>query len=109
MKKILLAGATGYIGGHLLKALEAQSVAVRCIARRPEFLLSKVGPGTEVIYGDVLEIESLEAAFREISVAYFLVHSMGSIGEFEEKDSRAAENFARTAKKMGVNQIIYLG
>jgi uncharacterized protein YbjT (DUF2867 family) len=109
VKKILLTGATGYIGGHLLKALEARGEAVRCLARQPEFLLPKVGPRTEVTHGDVLDSSTLDAAFEGVSVAYFLVHSMGAAGGFEEKDRLAAENFARAARSRGVSRIIYLG
>ena len=51
---ILLTGATGYVGGRLLRVLEEQGHRVRCLARRPEFLKSKVSAGTEIVAGDVL-------------------------------------------------------
>jgi len=46
---VLLTGATGYVGGRLLKALEQRGVSVRCLARRPEVLLSRAAPSTEVL------------------------------------------------------------
>ncbi len=107
--RILLTGATGYVGGRLLKALEASGCRVRCLARRPEFLSARVGPGTEVVQGDVLDSHSLVAAMSGIQTAYYLVHSMGSAGSFEEQDRIAASNFGQSARQAGVTRIIYLG
>lgn len=106
---ILLTGATGYVGGRLLQALEQRQMRVRCLARRPEFLQPKVGAGTEIVTGDVLDRSSLDDAMRGVTVAYYLVHSMGSSGSFEETDRHAARNFAAAAKAAGVERIIYLG
>lgn len=107
--RVLLTGATGYVGGRLLKALERESVTLRCLARRPEYLRPKVSEATEVVEGDVLEIDSLGRALRDVDVAYYLIHSMGSSGDFEEQDRRGAENFGRAAREAGVGRIIYLG
>jgi len=108
-KIILLTGATGYIGGRLLKALEQQGHAIRCLARRPEFLRAKVHPTTQIVKADCLEPESLPAAMEDVDTAYYLVHSMGSAGRFEEEDRQAARNFATAARAAGVRRIIYLG
>lgn len=106
---ILLTGATGYVGGRLLRRLEEQGCRVRCLARRPEFLKARVGPATEVVAGDLLDAASLEPALRGVDVAYYLVHSMGSTGNFEEQDRQAAQNFGIAARAAGVRRIIYLG
>jgi len=106
---LLLTGASGYIGGRLLKALEAAGWYVRCIARRPEFLKSRVGSSTEVVQADCLNRGSLASAMSGVHTAYYFVHSMGSPGKFEEKDRRAAQNFAEAAREQGVRRIIYLG
>ncbi len=106
---ILLTGATGYVGGRLLKALERRNLPVRCLARRPEFLAPRVGASTEVVQGDVLDLESLRRAMTQVDTAYYLVHSMGSSGEFEERDRLGAQAFAQAAREAGVRQIIYLG
>ena len=58
---VLLTGATGYIGGRLLRALERQSIAVRCLCRNPEVLRGRVAPGTQVVPGDLLQPASLGA------------------------------------------------
>ncbi len=106
---ILLTGATGYIGGRLLQVLEQRGYRVRCLARRPDFLAPRVAASTQVVPGDVLDRESLRPALEGVDVAYYLVHSMGSKGSFEEDDRQAARNFAETAKAAGVERIVYLG
>ena len=106
---ILLTGATGYVGGRLLQALEQKGHRVRCLARRPEFLKPRVAAATEIVAGDVLDRNSLDAALSGVGVAYYMVHSMGSAGSFEENDRQAARNFGAAAKVAGVERIIYLG
>jgi uncharacterized protein YbjT (DUF2867 family) len=106
---ILVTGATGYVGGRLLKALENRGRRVRCMARRPEFLLPRVAPSTEVVPGDALDRNSLDGALRGVTTAYYLIHSMGSARSFEEEDRRAARNFGEAAAAAGVERIVYLG
>ena len=106
---ILLTGATGYVGGRLLAALEQRGRAVRCLARRPEFLRPRVGPRTEVVAGDVLDPAALAAAMQGVAAAYYLVHSMGSKLAFEEEDRAAASLFGAAARAAAVGRIIYLG
>ncbi len=108
-RRVLLTGATGYVGGRLLPLLETLRVSVRCIARRPEYLRPRVANSTEVVGGDVLDSASLTAALDVVDTAYYLVHSMGSRGEFESQDRTAAKNFASAARRAGVRRIIYLG
>jgi uncharacterized protein YbjT (DUF2867 family) len=106
---LLLTGASGYIGGRLLKALETAGWRVRCIARRPEFLKSRVASTTQVVQADCLDRGSLASAMVGVHTAYYFVHSMGSPGQFEEEDRRAAQNFAEAAREQGVRRIVYLG
>ncbi len=109
LPRILLTGASGYVGGRLLLRLEGLGYRVRCLARRPEELRPKVAQSTEVVAGDVLDRATLDTALRGVDVAYYLVHSMGSSGSFEEADRQAARNFGQAAKAAGVSRIIYLG
>jgi uncharacterized protein YbjT (DUF2867 family) len=106
---VLLTGATGYIGGRLVPALEASGVRLRCLARRPSALVSRVSGSTEVVAGDLLDPASLDAALDGIDVAYYLVHSMGGHGDYRQTDRQAAANFGEAAKRAGVRRIVYLG
>jgi uncharacterized protein YbjT (DUF2867 family) len=106
---ILLTGATGYVGGRLLRALEQEGRKVRCLARHPEALLRRVAATTTVAAGDVLDPESLSAAIKGVHTAFYLVHSMSSEEGFEEEDRRAATAFGAAALRSGVKKIVYLG
>lgn len=107
--RILLTGATGYIGGRLLRMLEHRGFRVRCLTRRPQSLAGRVAITTEVVQGDVLDPKSLEKAFAGVDTAYYFVHSMGAKGDFETEDREAANNFAQAAERAGVRRIVYLG
>ena len=106
---ILLTGGTGYVGGRLIPLLEKQAVRLRCLARRPEKMQSRVQPGTEIVQGDVLDPASLDRALQGVQTAYYLVHLMSGSKDFEKEDRQAATNFAQAAKNGGVRRIIYLG
>jgi uncharacterized protein YbjT (DUF2867 family) len=108
---VLLTGATGYVGGRLLSRLEKSGFRVRCLARRPDFLASRVGAETDIVQGDVLSAETLPAAFEGIDTAYYMIHSMGNASAegFEKEDRNGARNFAHAAAAAGVKRIIYLG
>jgi len=106
---ILLTGATGYVGGRLLKVFLEKSYRVRCMARKPEYLKAKLPTFVDVVAGDVGQLDSLGPALEGVQTAYYLVHSMNNNPDYEEADRRAAENFSRAAKSAGVQKIIYLG
>jgi uncharacterized protein YbjT (DUF2867 family) len=109
--RILLTGASGYVGGRLLPRLEARGLAVRCLARRPEILARRVGPCTQVVEGDALRPETLAPALEGVEAAYYLIHSMDSAESvgFEAQDRLAAGNFGRAARAAGLRRIVYLG
>ena len=106
---VLLTGATGYVGGRLLRALEESQYHLRCLVRRPELLRPRVDSKTDVVKADVLDRSSLIPAMDGVKIAFYLVHSMGSAESFEENDRIAAQNFGEIAKEAGVERIIYLG
>jgi len=106
---ILIAGATGYVGGELLKSLLAAGYAVRCLARRPRAITDLGYSGLEVVAADVLDAASVHAAMDGVETAYYLVHSMGSTASFEQQDRIGAQNFADAARDAGVQRIVYLG
>ena len=106
---IALAGATGYVGGRLLEALEAAGRPVRCLARRPEALAGRVGGATTIVRGDCLDASTLPPLLNGVGCAFYLVHSLGSKEDFAQQDRDAARNFARAAREAGVRRIVYLG
>ncbi|HEX6976413.1 MAG TPA: SDR family oxidoreductase [Vicinamibacterales bacterium] len=105
---ILVAGATGYIGGRLLARFEAAGHRVRCLVRRDGQLAGRAAT-TEVVVGDCLDPASLAAACTGIRTAFYLVHSMSAGQEFAQLDRDAARNFAEAARRAGIQRIIYLG
>jgi uncharacterized protein YbjT (DUF2867 family) len=106
---ILLTGASGYVGGRLLRALEAAGRRVRCVTRHPGALSQRVSGKTEIMKGNVLDAASLPPCMVGVHTAYYLVHAMASASEFEEEDRCSAIAFAAAARNAGVKRIVYLG
>ncbi|MEC9094600.1 MAG: NAD-dependent epimerase/dehydratase family protein [Planctomycetota bacterium] len=90
MDNILLTGSTGYIGGRLLNLLIDKGYSVRCGIRQHHVGSFSDRGNVENIVCDVQNSESLDAALEGIDTAYYLVHSMGDSGDFEEKDYQGA-------------------
>lgn len=106
---ILLTGASGYIGGRLLRTLHDKGERVRANARRPDDLRGSVPPDVEVVGGDVLDPASLAPAFEGVDTAYYLIHAMASNRDFEIEERAGAENFAHAATAAKIRRIIFLG
>lgn len=106
--KILVTGATGYIGGRLITELLEKGCEIRAFVRDAKRLRGKKWRDkVEVAEGDLGEIETLKAALKDCDAAYFLVHAMYSGDDFAEKEKKYAENFAEAAKDL--KTVIYLG
>jgi uncharacterized protein YbjT (DUF2867 family) len=105
--RILLTGASGYVGSALLPQLRAGGHELRGLARDP----ARVTADIPVVTGDVVAGTGLAEALSDIDVAYFLIHSMepSRDGAFAERDRRAAQNFATAAREAGVRRVVYLG
>ncbi|MCF8070296.1 MAG: SDR family oxidoreductase [Desulfobacterales bacterium] len=108
--KILVTGASGYIGGRLVPELLARGYEVRVMVRSysPEYV--ERWPGAEIVAADALYFNSLVNIMKDIHTAYYLIHSL-LLGEkkFETADIEAAINFRKAAAENNVKRIIYLG
>lgn len=108
--RVLVTGATGYIGGRLIPLLLAKGYRLRVLARDPARLAGRPWLGrVEVAQGDVLDRASLAEAMEDVDVAYYLIHSMQGHSDFSQRDEEAASGFGTAAEEAGVRRIIYLG
>jgi uncharacterized protein YbjT (DUF2867 family) len=106
--RILVTGATGYIGGRLIPELLKRGHEVRAFVRDPERLRGKAWvSNVEIVKGDLADRPAIREALVSVDAAYFLVHAMYSGGGFAELEKEYAENFAEAASK--TNKVIYLG
>src|SRR6266566_4235358 len=104
--RVLLTGATGYVGGRLLRKLEESGRPVRCMVRRPEVLSGRAAEQTEIVHGDILDPDSLHDALAGVTTAYYLVHSMAASGPFAGADRRGARHeVGRILRESGVPTI----
>lgn len=108
-RRILVTGASGYIGGRLVRTLVERGYRVRALGRRPDELRARLPAGVEAVAGDLLDAATLGPALSGVDTGFYLVHSMGSGGDFRTEDRLAAENFVRAAREAGVRRIVYLG
>jgi uncharacterized protein YbjT (DUF2867 family) len=102
--RVLVAGASGFVGRRLCPALVEVGHEVRAMTRHPE----KYDGAGEAVRGDVHDPDSLQAALEGCDAAYYLVHSLDS-ADFEQRDAVAARAFGSAAARAGVDRIVYLG
>ncbi len=107
MTQILLTGASGYVGSHLLSELQSRGQRVRALVRNPDS--SDLPPDVELRKGDAVKGDGLPAALEGVKTAYYLIHSMSGKGDFVAHDRAAAVNFGEAASAAGVERVVYLG
>jgi uncharacterized protein YbjT (DUF2867 family) len=106
--KVLVTGATGYIGGRLVPRLVELGHEVRVMVRDPSRIERRTWAGeVEVVTGDVEKPDTLGPALQGIDVAYYLIHLMDSGQGFVRRDRAAAENFVRAGGHL--RRVVYLG
>lgn len=111
-RRVLVTGATGYLGGRLAPRLLEAGYTVRVLARNPDKLEGVPwAADVEIARGDLGDRDSLKKAFVDVDVVYYLVHSMGSPGDgdFAKTERESAENVAAVAEEAEVRRIVYLG
>jgi uncharacterized protein YbjT (DUF2867 family) len=107
--RVLVFGATGYIGSNLVPRLLREGCAVRASGRNRKVLEARDWAGVDLVEADALQPDSLPGAMAGVDTAYYLVHSMAAGRNFGSLDLQAAENFATAAAQAGVRRIVYLG
>ena len=108
--KILVTGATGYVGSKLIPKLVKAGHQVTCMVRNRSHVSEHALGGARLVEADALDANSLLPTLDGVDVGYYLIHSMaGDKAGFADRDRQAARNFATAAKQAGVQRIIYLG
>ncbi|WP_127793066.1 SDR family oxidoreductase [Agromyces sp. LHK192] len=108
--RVLVTGATGYLGGRLAPRLLDAGHDVRVFVRRPERLAEVPWAAkVDVVAGDLLDAEAVAEAVDGVDAVYYLAHAMGTRGDFEAAELAAARNVATAAAAAGVSRIVYLG
>ena len=108
-QKILITGASGYIGNRLLDELLDTGHELFSMARRPDQFKAAYPKPHNVRYGDTQDYESLVKALKDIDIAFYLVHSLAENKNFIESEKQSALNFVKAAELNNVKRIIYLG
>ncbi|MBS3751699.1 MAG: NAD(P)H-binding protein, partial [Anaerolineales bacterium] len=110
LKRILVTGATGYIGGRLVPRLLERGYEIRVFVRDGSRLQGRPWLGrVDIVEGDVLKPEDLPEALEGIDAAYYLIHNMSEKKGYRQQEILGARNFGSAANKAGVKRIIYLG
>lgn len=108
--KILLTGATGYIGKRLLPLLVAEGHDIVCCVRDKNrfYVPEELKNNVEIIEVDFLEEDTLDHIPTDIEVAYYLIHSMSSSADYENLEQISAKNFVAKINNTNTKQVIYL-
>ncbi len=110
MQKILVTGATGYIGRRLAERLVLEDdVQIRLLVRSPEKVPLELQDRTEIVKGSTFDPQPLQDSLEGIDTAYYLIHSMGAGKDYRQMDNQSAVNFRDACITAGVKRMIYLG
>jgi uncharacterized protein YbjT (DUF2867 family) len=107
-KRILLTGATGFVGAAVYPALAAAGWQISCLTRDAA-AAKRRRPALEWVEGDIADADAMARALQGCEAALYLVHAMGEGGDFESRDREGAVRFSRAAAGAGVRRIVYLG
>jgi uncharacterized protein YbjT (DUF2867 family) len=108
IKRVLLTGATGFVGSHLYPVIRDAGFSVVCASREPDKAQARY-PDRAFVQLDVYDAQSTLAAMQGCDAAVYLVHSMADHRDYEAAEQQAAHIFSRAAEQAGLARIVYLG
>jgi len=108
IKRVLLTGATGFVGLHVYPVLQNADMLTVCGSRTPQRAQERF-PGRAFVQLDVASYDSAARALQSCDAAVYLVHSMADVRRYERAEERDAKNFLRAAERVGLKRIVYLG
>jgi uncharacterized protein YbjT (DUF2867 family) len=114
MKKVLVIGASGFVGRPLAKALLAEGHAVRCLARNPSKIHDLAAAGCEVVQGDIADLASLRLASKSVEAVYISIHTLSpqpanTAGKgFMDVEFDGLRNILTACRANGVRRLIYI-
>lgn len=109
-QRILVLGATGYVGGRLVPELLAAGFRVRCLTRTPQGLSGvDWAPDVEIVEGDLSDASTLGSAFADVDQVVYLVHSLGAGDDFMQQEQATARNARIASEAANVSRIVYIG
>ncbi len=114
IKAVLVIGASGFVGGHLAKALLADGYAVRCLARDPAKAQELAASGCEVVQGDISDLASVRRAVESVQAVYISVHTLspqtgaGALERFMEIEKNGLLNIVAACREHGARRLVYV-
>lgn len=115
MKKILVIGASGFVGGHVAQALLANGYSVRCLARNPSRVQDLAKTGCEIVQGDISDLASMKHALESVQAAYISIHTLSpqqasaAVGQgFMEVEMNGLRNIVTACRTNGVRRLVYV-
>lgn len=114
MKKILVIGASGFVGRHLAKKLSADGYTVRCLARTPNKIRDLEKVGCEVVQGDISEPASLHNALKLMDAVYITIHTIAAqpankgLKDFVDVELNGLQNIVSACRQNGVSRVVYV-
>jgi len=109
-RRVLVTGASGYVGGRLVRALLADGLDVRVLVRDARKIQDlSWSTQVEVVQGNAMNLDDVRAALKGVHTAFYLLHSIGVGPDFDAIEEKMAKIFADAAEQAEISQIVYLG
>ncbi|GAB2584169.1 SDR family oxidoreductase [Spirosoma areae] len=114
MKKILVIGASGFVGRYLTRQLVADGYRVRCLARNPDKVKDLADSGCEIVKGDITDLSSIQQALDSMDAVYVSIHTIvpqhaDTAGqEFMDIEMKGLQHIVQTCQLHQVHRLLYV-